>query len=154
MVPLFKNFKITNVPSGDFDVEIMGDNQKQLLLVVQISDSFPDELDVFLEKIFQAAGVDPKRDAIILKLPADKEIPFALLKQRYDFKNVVVFGALKNNLGLNFTILPYQLTKLATIHFLFADNLNQIFQERQNGGKKMAAKLWKALKIMFKESMD
>ena len=150
MLPAFENFKVTAVPEFNIDeLIISGKNEKQVLIVIQANNSLAKDLEQFLSKIMQAIGFKLNEDTLILKVKEGSSLSFAELSQKHQIQQVIVFGISPSKLGLNFHRRMYFPFQCGEFSFLFADDLNKIYEERQQGGKKMAGQLWNALKVMF-----
>lgn len=147
--PEFLDFAIINVPeSGDLSDQLYGQNRRNVLVVFQC-DANNEELEDFLGKILAAVQLDLKKDTALLKLTANQRFSFSGLRRTYDFKTVIAFGISAGRMGVQFTTPLYQPVQHEGTTFLFSDDLEKIYEERQAGGKKMSAALWKALKEIF-----
>lgn len=151
MYPQFIDFAILNVPEKDHLADqLRGQNQQHVLVVFHDTDE-NEELAVFLGKIFAAVQIDLHKDTILLKLTSFERFSFAGLRQMQDIQTVILFGIHPEQLGVQFVTPPYHPIRHENITFLFADDLQAIFAERQAGGKQMSGALWKALKDLFQK---
>lgn len=147
--PTFLDFDLLDVPERDSaNAQMRGQNQKKILIVFPCAES-NEELEAFLGKIFAAVQLDIKKDATLLKLTAHQRFSFIGANQARDFEKVIAFGIDAARMGVQFATPHYQPVQHEGITFLFADDLEAIFAERQAGGKQMSGALWAALKDIF-----
>ena len=147
--PTFLDFDLLDVPERDsVSAQLRGQNQKKILIVFPCDES-KEELEAFLGKIFAAVQLDIKKDAILLKLTVRQRFSFIGVNQAHDFDKVIAFGIDAARMGVQFATPRYQPVQHEGITFLFADDLEAIFEERQAGGKQMSGALWAALKEIF-----
>ena len=126
---------------------IAGQNQKHVLLVANWGENA--ELRGFLDKVLAAVKLTIEHDTCYINITPAKRLSFPAIVNAHDIKYVLLFGYPPQNLGLNFTLPLYTPVRLNNIIFLAADPIEQIYEERQKGGKQMAGALWKNLKAIF-----
>ncbi len=147
--PTFLDFDLLDVPERDsVSAQMRGQNQKNVLIVFPCDES-KEELEAFLGKIFAAVQLDIKKDTIILNLTDRQRFSFIGTNQAQNFKTVIAFGIDAARMGVQFATPPYLPVQHEGTTFLFADDLEAIFEERQAGGKQMSGALWAALKEIF-----
>jgi hypothetical protein len=147
----FFDFTLVGVPkelSGS-DFTLSGQNEKHILILVDWGND-QETLEPFLEKILAAVDLQLKIDTHVLSTTAGKTPGFALLRQKYNIKYVLMFGGSPSQLGLQFVLPRYTPTSLQTCTFLYSDSLKDIYEERQQGGKQKSGALWQCLKSIFK----
>ena len=148
MVPLFENFKVYDL-AGDIKITPGAGDDKQILLIVQSEDRLSDELKQFLAKIVQAVDRNLDQDFWMLTISEATKLSFVDLVKDHNIQQTIVFGVQPGQLGININAPLYKPIHLSTNEFLFADDLQLIFEERQRGEKKMAGLLWQGLKMFF-----
>jgi hypothetical protein len=145
----FLDFHVINVPESEsLSDQLRGQNQRNVLVVFQC-DTNNEELEAFLGKILAAVQLDLTKDTTLLKLTANQRFSFTGLHRAHDLKTVIAFGIAAERMGVQFATPLYQPIRHEGVTFLFSDDLEKIYEERQAGGKKMSASLWKALKEIF-----
>lgn len=124
-------------------------NAKIALVYSKESDN--SEIHDFLAKILAAAG--QKMEEVAAKFPIlpDETYRLAAFLRRFcpATRLVLVFGIPAAQLGLWLEHNPYQPTEVNHTTYIFADSVQAIFEERQQGGKKMSSALWLSLKQYF-----
>ncbi len=150
MVPIFQDFSIYNVPVADkFDPAYLGNKNDDLLIGCNSPDFANDEIIKFLAKILQAVKLDLEKDAYLFKVTPQHIISFSELKKECSPRQLIAFGLLPAQLGLNFKPIWYAPFEHLQTTFLFADDLELIYRERQEGGKEKSGRLWQALQRIF-----
>ena len=148
--PSFQNWTIFPIPeAADAGSRIRGGNAKSLLLIYTIEQETADTLEAFLKKVIHSVGFDLTQDAATLILSPGEKLSLSQLRQQVPFDRVITFGPTPAQVGLNFIGPAYTPVDLSGRQYLFADSLESIYRERQQGGKQKAGKLWKAMKSMF-----
>ena len=79
----------------------------------------------------------------------DEAVSAAAIIQKYNPRQVLIFGCDPKNLGIRIQLTDYQPIKFQGIEFLKADSLNRIRTDRENNDKRRAGALWVALKEIF-----
>lgn len=149
MRQLFKDTNIFALPEAEKQpIELLGNNKKGVLIVFR-AQGWNQELRNFLEKILRAVQLNFEEDIHYLNITNHPSISFFQLNQNKAYRHVIAFGLAPKELGLNIESRLYQPILLSDIQWLFAHNIQDIFEERQQGKKQMAAALWKALQLMF-----
>ncbi len=145
----FLDFPLIDVPARqDWASRLGGQRARNVLLVFQRK---PDDevLVGFLEKVLAAVKLDVQKDVCLLPITYSEQFCFVHLRQSADFQYFIAFGIAPERMGLTLQASLYQPFMIEGTHFLFADDLQQIYEERQAGGKQMSSKLWQALKNLF-----
>ncbi|MDH3244116.1 MAG: hypothetical protein OEM26_05835 [Saprospiraceae bacterium] len=96
-----------------------------------------------MDKILQSVGKN-LQDVAILFMPPEEQVLFSQSKYFAGTNNLIAFGPVPRQLGLNFLHRPYTPLHTSQCTYLFAASLATI-QESQENKKK----LWSALKVMF-----
>jgi hypothetical protein len=125
-----------------------GQNQKGLLILAQAGENQA-ALQDFLQKILAAVKYDLEQDTLLIWLNEESRPNVASLLAKNKCKTLVAFGLVPEHLGIHFEWPLYYPMRLQNIQYLRADDLDAIFQERQQGGKKMSGALWKCLQDML-----
>ena len=145
----FKDFKIFAVPETNKLLKrLKGDNQSGVLIVWESVEE-SEEIEAFLAKILSAVQLDLKRDSSLIQLHPNEKMRFTQVKDKLSSKYLISFGIQPGRLGLHFENQPYQFIQHQDVTYLFADNLMEIYEERQAGGKQKSGALWKALQAIF-----
>lgn len=145
----FFDFKLFAIPENDNSASrCIGENTKHLLLIYNPAEQL-EELQPFLSKILQAVQLDLQKDALQLTVNTEECFQLAAIANNKNCKTVIIFGHPLPQLGLHLELPMYYPTLHQGITFLVADPLLSIYQERQNGGKKMSGALWSALREIF-----
>lgn len=146
----FFNFTVFVLPEGEAaSPKGHGANAKGMLIVYEARPEQANELQAFLAKILQAVQYDLPRDAYTIhKTP---QLPLSLSQwiQEEGFKHVLLFGIPPSALDLEVDLSPYQPLMEQNCTFLPADDLSDIYWERQEGGKEKSVRLWTMLKNEF-----
>lgn len=149
----FDNFNLIAVPDlAQVQNLGKGAHEKGLIIFWESALVETQDLEQFLSKILTAVQFNLQNDAFLIQLKPNQKIPFTSINHLKPNQYLISFGIEPNRLGLHFTFLKYQNFKHQTIKYLFADDLQAIFEERQRGEKQMSAALWKALKRLFEIS--
>lgn len=149
MKQLFKDANIFALPESEKQqLEYFGNNQKGILIVLRVKE-WNQELRAFLGKILYAVKLDFDEDIHCLNITNHPSISFSQLNQKNTYQYVICFGLKPKETGLTVEGHLYQPFQLSGIQWLFANNLEDIYEERQQGKKQMAGALWKALQNMF-----
>lgn len=148
------NVQLLNIELIDIaDSEVLaarcqGQNAKKTLLVFQVSDN-EEELRSFLSKVLAAAQLDLVKDVLSLSVTPDEKISFSGLCQHFDIQTLIAFGLSPEQMGIHFKINLYDMLSYNGQKYVFADDLTAIYEERQQGGKRMSSELWKVLQNLF-----
>lgn len=145
----FKDFKIFVVPETNTQLKrIKGNNQSGLIIVWESKEE-SEEIESFLAKILSAVQLDLSKDSSLIQLQPNEKMQLSQIKKTYPSKYLISFGLEPKRLGLHFDIVPYKALQHQEIIYLFADDLIDIYEERQAGGKQKSGALWKALQAIF-----
>ncbi len=145
----FLDFRVVDIPeSTDFAGRLTGKNAKEILIVFQ-SQNNHEELFSFLEKVLTAAQLNIHTDTLILKITEQEKLSFVYLQKKNTFKYFISFGIAPQRLGIGFETPLYHPVSYEGITLFFADDLQLIYEERQQGGKRMSGELWRVLKSLF-----
>ncbi len=131
-----------------FDDRRKGQNKRGVLIVLQSGED-TEVLQTFLSKILDAAKINLAQDALLLRLAEDESVHLPTLIRKDYIRTITAFGLQPARLGVRFHTATYQITKLGSTRFLFAHSLQEIYDERQKGGRQKAGALWKALQNLF-----
>ncbi len=146
---LFRNNNIFVFPERqDQPLNLVGNNKKAVLVIFRARET-ADQLMTFLGKVLGAVQLNVEEDIHCLNITNHSSISFSKLSSTPPYQQVIIFGAEPEELGLHFDHRLYQPIHLGNTTFLFADELQEIFEERRQGKKKMAGALWKALQSIF-----
>ena len=151
MDPYFQRFAVYPIAS-DFEINAIkfGQNKQQIILLYNSNPEQDEMLIQFLGNIIKAVGYDLMEDTCFLKIPQKTTISFAQIQKEIPTKFFIVFGRTPSELGIHINSNLYQPFVNLDTTFLFADELQEIYEERQSGGKQKSSHLWKALKSLFK----
>jgi hypothetical protein len=125
-----------------------GQNERKMLILALDHENKTDLRD-FLQKILSAVKYDLDKDVLLAWLNEENRPNVASLIKNSQIKSVVCFGLVPQNLGMHFEWPLYYPIILQKVTYLRADSLAAIFEERQQGGKKMSGALWKCLQELF-----
>ncbi len=146
-----KENNILNNQYIDFDIFVTSDenlipesNQFRHLVVFQ-GNKEVEQLKSFLEKILQAAKVDVQKDVFLINADAKERFRFIDIKKKAPIEFVLFFGVHPKQFGLNFQFQKYQPFQFNNCHFLVADDLSAIQENKQLKGA-----LWNSLKSLYK----
>lgn len=104
-----------------------------------------DELSSFLQKILAAIDIDLVEDTAFIDLPAAREVNISDLISKYAPRACLIFGLEPASLGIRFQLPRYQIVDHQACRYLRADDLQEIYEERQRGEKERSVRLWKNL---------
>lgn len=142
----FFDFKIFKVPENVFSANGQsGNNQKGLILLFAGEESEQESLLAFLAKVFQAIQIDLNQDTYFINNKLQPGLNWASVLQKKEVRSVVIFGLAPQALGIRFALPLYTLIEHQDVQYLRVDDLSAIYEERQNGGKKMSGLLWRAI---------
>jgi hypothetical protein len=146
----FFDYKVFLPGTGaEVQQKLRGQQAKGLLLLFTTHPEEAELLD-FLKKIFSAVQYDLEQDAAYLSVNVTQSVNVASLAKINASKTVICFGFALPQLGFHFEIPSYYPFQHQGITYLFVDDLLNIYQERQAGGKKLSGALWKCLQEIFK----
>ncbi len=123
----------------------LGNNQKNILIVVThttIVHLPDDELD-FLVKILMACKLG-LNDVAIINYHNYQQATTKILLEKFNPKNVLLFGIDPISFGLPAGFPPFQIQQLAATGYLYAPPLLQLVED-----KNLKAQLWTCLKRIF-----
>ncbi|MFN7117465.1 MAG: hypothetical protein ACK4TA_11745 [Saprospiraceae bacterium] len=143
------NFDLIDILDNELILQrCVGQNAKNTLVIFQTSENEA-ELRIFLEKVFAAAQVDLVKDTCVLSVTPLENFSFSRLYQHFDLQTLIVFGIPPVRLGIHLQVKPYEILRYENCTYVFADDLQAIYEERQQGGKRMSGELWKVLQTLF-----
>lgn len=125
-----------------------GTNEKKILIVFQTGENEA-AMRAFLAKMLAAAQLDLEKDVCTLSIMPFEKISFSRLRHQFDIQTCLAFGIPPEHLGIYMQIKPYELLEYNALRFVFVDDLQAVFEERQQGGKQMSGALWKVLQMLF-----
>jgi len=108
-----------------------------------------EDLQSFLEKVLQAVGYQLYEDTASIQVTSDQKLSLTQVLRVHSCAHVLLFGLSPQNLGIHLELPKYVPVRHGVQHYMLADDLEAIYEERQKGGKKMSAALWNMLKQMF-----
>ena len=118
-----------------------GLNKRQVFLLYDQKEI--DQLP-FLSKILAAVKLDLTEDLLVLEGDSSTNFSFFELQSEQQTDKVIIFGYAPKTLGIHLLMNKYEVSTINDCQFLFADDLEQISNDKQLKGK-----LWGALKKMF-----
>ncbi len=133
-------FDVQTVQNSDF----IGDNQKNLLIVIANEGDKNDANTEFLSKIIAAIKYNLNDDAVRVFIENDAKLTVSSSIVQYNTKDVLVFGLSNAQLGVFIQQKKYQPFEIQGVRYLFSDNLTEIQTQKELKGA-----LWDALKRMF-----
>lgn len=147
----FFDFELFAAPDRLATLEkIQGEGQAHILAFYTFED------DGMKDREYLAAILKPKplefdlqKDIFFLALQKNEAVSAAAIIQKYNPRQVLIFGCDPKNLGIRIQLTDYQPIKFQGIEFLKADSLNRIRTDRENNDKRRAGALWVALKEIF-----
>lgn len=146
----FFNFTVFVLPEGESDQpKGRGANAKGLLVVYAAEAAQTSQLDAFLGKVLQAVQYDLHQDAYTIHKTPQETLSLTNWIEAEGFKHVLLFGIQTTALDLTFSLTPYKPMMEHNCTFMLADDLSDIYWERQEGGKEKSVKLWTMLKNEF-----
>lgn len=150
MNPSFLDYPLYRVPDAPLPQDrTKGKGQKGIVLLYECKLAEEEVLSPFVDKILQAAKVDREQDALSIRITPGERISLHQLPDCQAMQYCLIFGVKPAQLGLNLQLPAYQPILFSDITFLRADALKSIWEERQEGGKKMSGQLWRALQQLF-----
>ncbi len=139
----FLNYKVFNIEETA-DLKILGQCQKNMLIVLSEQEAADENVLNFLRKILAAIRYDMDLDAALLAITADALFSLSEFCQKTNATSVLTFGFAPKQLGIYSNMRKYAFFQLQDTHFLFCDNLTTIESQ-----KDLKAALWDALKGRF-----
>ena len=140
------NFQIFQLdPNEGEDLKIDGKNQKKVFILYQDPEEQL-ELRQFLAKVLQAIQIDLDQDTLFINNKHGQKCAASDFIKKYSPQFFLLFGIDPKSIGIQFQLPAYHWIQHQETRFLRADAVAKIYEERQNGGKEMSAKLWRALK--------
>ena len=106
-------------------------------------------LETFLSNVLKAVQLDIEKDITLISLTPGETFSLSRLRKHLPVKKAIVFGPAPSAIGLQCPEQRYQLLSFRGMTCLFADELERIHQERQQGGKRLSTALWQSLKALF-----
>lgn len=125
-----------------------GSNREQVLVVYQVT-ADREDLEAFLGKILAAVQLDIERDIALLSITPGASFSLSRLRKQVPVEKAVFFGMEPGSAGLHCTCRLYAPLVFPDLTCVFADELETIMQERQQGGKRLSGALWQNLKELF-----
>jgi hypothetical protein len=151
--PSFFDFPLYRLP--DFDLppnRIEGNGQRGIGLFYEAAAAEEEVLSSFLDNILKAAKINRLEDAVSIRITPDEPISLQQLPSWQALEYCLIFGIPPKRLGLGVQLQAYQPSAVSGLTFLWSDPLKSIWEERQQGGKKMSGQLWRALQQLFLSS--
>lgn len=153
MNPSFLDFPLYRLPDAPLpENRINGEGQRRIGIFYEGTADDEEALSPFLDKILQAVKVDRSQHAISIRLTPGEPISLQQLPDWKALEYGLIFGIPPQQLGLNAHLPAYVPTTVSGFTFLWSDPLKSIWEERQQGGKKMSGQLWRALQQLFLSS--
>jgi len=147
-IPLFDLEIIDFSEAETIAARCTGENAKTVLVIFQTTEN-QEELKAFLGKVLSAVQLDFEKDTLSLAVEKEEKFSFIQLCQSFDIQILIAFGIAPQHLGLHFRTSPYDLIRHDQRNYVFVDDLQLIYEERQQGGKQMSGKLWHTLQSLF-----
>ncbi|HMQ48052.1 MAG TPA: hypothetical protein PKA00_11830 [Saprospiraceae bacterium] len=146
----FIDFDLIDISEAVDVQKMLPDNGlKSILVFLPISNQSEAHLIGFLEKVFAAVQIDLKRQVSLFFLTNETPLNLNSLHRLADIPHVLFFGISPEAVGLNMEYSYYQPILFQSCTYLFAHDLNTLYEERQQGGKQYSGALWKNLKQLF-----
>lgn|GEM_PF-1934420 len=146
----FFNFTVFALPERESNQpKGRGANAKGLLVIYEAEANQTPQLEAFLGKVLQAVRYDLNRDAYTIHKTPQQQLGLTDWIQEEGFKHILLFGITTSALDLSFALTPYKPQMEHNSTFMLADDLSDIYWERQEGGKEKSVKLWTMLKKEF-----
>lgn len=146
----FLDFDLFPVPErAQPQNNIKGAGEKGIWIWYEAGEAQQPEMESFLAKVFGAARIDLAQHANYICLTTNETISFSQVGDSNNAKFVFLFGISGKRLGLHFRLPPYQPVNFGSTTYISADDIREIFEERQAGKKEKSGKLWRALKTCF-----
>lgn len=150
MISLFKNDEIFLLPSSESIVnKIKGGNKKKIFILYQAPEG-DNELLAYLKKILAAVKVDLEADSLYLNLQ-DQSLDFSSLNKQLNCQTILIFGPLAARCGINLQLPLYHPTPIQDLQLLYCNDLQAIFDEKNQAKRPKASALWKSLQLLFTE---
>ncbi|MFM2138979.1 MAG: hypothetical protein RJA57_1286 [Bacteroidota bacterium] len=124
----------------------LGSNAKQVTVIVQNETLpfLPDPDLLFLSKILEACKLGLQDVAVVNLKAAGVTIDHDLLKRELRHRNVLLFGASADDIGLPIRFPPFQVQAFDGVTYLEAPALPDVQRDRA-----VKTRLWNALKTLF-----
>ncbi|RME97448.1 MAG: hypothetical protein D6772_10400 [Bacteroidetes bacterium] len=137
-------------PPTSPSIAIQGAGHRKVLVVLH-GPAAADEANIdFLENILKAAQLTPTTEQIYrLDLPKGVDFALAPCCRVLNIRDVLMFGDCRAQLGIRAQLPPYTFTRIGEVHYLLAQELDQLRAEREQGRKQHAGALWQALKNRY-----
>lgn len=146
----FIDFDLIDISeASDVQKMLLNDGLQTILVFLRSSDQNEAHLIGFLEKVFAAVQIDVKRQVSLFFVASHMPLSLNQLKRLGPVQYVLFFGILPETVGLNIEYTLYQPLPFQTCTYLFAHDLNTLYEERLQGGKQYSGALWKSLKSLF-----
>ena len=140
----FLDFEVFAVPDKNSALLDTKNTSQKEILVFYFNEKNDDELELLLKNILSAAKLDFEKNIALFKLTTQQKYSSSDLFKKLSVKDVLMFGTVPSNLGINYSITPYQPLKIKNKRLLQVDSLEEI---KTNVEKKKA--LWSCLKEMY-----
>jgi len=142
----FLDFDYYDISQSDLvglETRFLGENRKELLILVTADDAKDDNAIKQLKAILSAIKYELEQDCAILAIEAEESIPFQKLPLDKT-KQIISFGIPAMKMGLQIKEQKYNQLKILSIDLLFADSISAISTDVTK--KKQ---LWNALQSLF-----
>ncbi len=143
----FIDFPLFVVPEID-PKQCLGANNEQVLVVYQVT-AAREDLEAFLGKILTAVQLDIQKDVALLAITPGTSFSLSRLRRQVPVRKAIFFGVEPGAVGLHCAGRRYAPLAFSDFTCVFADELGTIFQERQQGGKRLSGALWQSLQELF-----
>lgn len=143
----FIDFPLFVIPEAE-PKHCSGDNREQVLVVFQATTDL-EALKTFLGNVLEAVQLNIQKDITLISLTPGETFSLSRLRKRLPVGKAIVFGLPPSAIGLQCPELRYRLLAFHGMTCLFADELETIYRERQQGGKRLSTALWRSLKTLF-----
>ena len=142
----FFNFELFQIADKlEYAKIAYGNPKAAYLILLQSGEHWDEQIKPFLEKVLKAIQIQLDQDTVFINLSPDQQLNISSVKRHFAPKKILIFGIPPKTLGIQFPMPAYQVIEHQNCQFLWADNIEVIYEERQNGGKAMSAQLWKSL---------
>lgn len=142
----FFDFKLFKLSKDHTEPSLpQGQAGRGLFLFFEAPEEEASEQIGFLAKILQAIKLNLNQDTLFINRKPGESFQMVKMLEGREIQQVLMFGIPPHELGIRFALPPYHNISHQGVHYLWADALPAIFAERQDGGKTMSGKLWKAI---------
>ncbi len=149
----FYDFDLYPLPDwGQIRPLIQGKGERGILILYRSTPDQAATMEAFLASIFKAASIQLSEDTYLLNLFDHKRVLLADFYKDYALEYIFAFGFSQAELGMQAQMPTYYPVELNQKIYVFADDIQLIYEERQQKGTKLSGALWKAIRQLFKSN--